>query len=175
MKKQKQMDLAFDNYLTVSKILREDIIKLLSQREETDQWQRRFIKELTITCEAFSACYRGILEIDKDGYENKLSKNQLTVLEDERSLSTDDRLKYTLTGIHKVLSLEPIPNFGQPLWESARKAILKRDQLTHPKDISSLLLETRDFEEYEEGLTWLYEQHSNVLSLIQEKHKSLIK
>lgn len=143
---------------------------LLDQRDESDSWKRRYIREIISACEAHSYCFQAVLKIDQTDYQTVLNKKELKLLDKENLLSTEHRLKYTLRVVHKVFELKNPPKFDGENWEFAKQGIFKRHLLNHPKQVSDLTICDDQWCEIETGLIWLIQQYFNLLSKLQDKY-----
>ncbi len=167
---QTKMNKAFENYLSLSNELISDGEYLLSLDENDIRWQRNFIRTVVSIIEGYSHCFRQIAVIGVKMGAGELTKKEEDVLLNEENYRICDRIKLTLRSTYKMLSIKPLPDFGTKDWSSARFALKKRNSLTHPKTIMDLEITEETWGQIHDGLTWLFEQHANLVKFIYERH-----
>lgn len=171
---QTKMDQAFDNYLSLSNELLMDGEYILRIESEDISWKRHFIRIVVSIIEGYSHCFRNITVIGVELGEGNLTKKEIDVLHNEEKYGLCERVKLTLKGIYKMNDISPLPDFGTEEWRRAMVALEKRNSLTHPKAISDLELTDNSWNNIRIGLTWLFEQHANLMKSIYEKHNARI-
>lgn len=164
------MDAAFANYLALSDVLMADGQFLLDMEKADSQWQRMFIRNAAALIEGYSHCFRDIAKIGLEIDESLIPKADQKALTDHK-MDTDERIKRTLKVIYRLLQIAPYPNFGDANWCNSKLALQKRHALMHPKTVDDLEITSESWEKIYAGLTWLIEQHFNVMNLIHERAK----
>ena len=171
---QVRMNKAFDNYLKVTKCLQDDGHHVLNTDDGTDSYRRNFIRCITAVVEGYNNCLYEMARIGFEMRENQkfeLSEKELKVLSDPRGSCAPDRIKRTLSALHKMLNLPKI-DFGTEGWESTKKAIQKRDDLIHPKTAKNLEFADEPYDVLKEGLIWIYEQQCETVEIMIERAKA---
>lgn len=168
---QARMNTAFDNYLALSDLLMADGQLLLDMQQADDRWQRIFIRTAVALVEGYSNCFREMAAI---GFEcdpsAPLSNKEREVLTSERGMSAGDRIKLTLRATHLIFALTPLPDFSGEDWSNAMFAIEKRHVLLHPKTVADLEISFDSWARIHSGLSWLVEQHFNVVRAIHRQY-----
>lgn len=167
---QTKMNQAFENYLSLSNELLSDGEYILSLESNDIRWQRNFIRTVVSIIEGYSHCFRQITVIGDEMGAGNLTKKEKDVLYNEEKYGLCDRIKLTLKGIYKMVGIKPLPNFGTEEWTRALCALENRNSLMHPKSITDLKISVNSWDRIRSGLTWLFEQHSNLMKSIYERH-----
>lgn len=169
---QTKLGCAFDNYFSLSDILKADIRALLDEERNDQYWRRNFIRSSGPFFEGYAHCLRDMCTIRLEcSPAPKLTKRESDVLQSERRCSAPDRIKHALKLAYRIFELAPAPNFSCKKWQSAKKVFTKRDGLMHPKSPSDLEVTDDSWGECHEGVTWLMEQFF-IDSLLQQKYLS---
>ncbi len=166
------MDSAFDNYLILSKELRNDLLALLESESGSQHWRRNFVRVSASLIEGHAQCLRDMCTVSFDCISPPITANESNVLKSEDSFSTSERIKYTLRAAYKLFEINPVPNFGGAEWSKAQRMMLKRHSLMHPKTLTDLEISDELWIELHDGATWLIEQMLNIPSLLQKKYGS---
>ena len=167
---QERMDTAFDNYLKLSDILRDDLVALQENELESQQWRRNFIRASVALIEGHAHCLRDMCSVSFDCDAPEITKNESAVLMAERGFDANERIKLTLRVAYKIFELAPAPTFSGREWPRVQQVLVKRDLLMHPKTPSDLEISGDLWIEMREGVMWLFEQLFNFFSLLEEKH-----
>ena len=169
---QTRMDAAFDNYFSLSAILKADIRALLDEERHDQCWRRNFIRSTGAFFEGYAHCLRDMCAVRLEcSHAPELTKRESDVLQSERGCSAPDRIKLTLNIAYRFFGLAPAPNFDCKEWQSAKKVFTKRNGLMHPKNPSDLEVTDELWRESHEGVAWLMEQFF-IDSLLQQKYLS---
>lgn len=167
---QQKMDVAFDNYLQLTRILQEDMTVLLESENDTQQWRRNFIRASAALIEGHAHCLRDMCSISFDCVAPEITSKEAEVLQSERSFDANERIKLTMRVAYKLFELEPAPTFGGHEWPRAQRVLTKRHLLMHPKAPSDLELPDDLWRELREDVTWLFAQLFSFLTLLEKKH-----
>jgi len=169
---QERMDTAFDNYLALSVLLREDLLSLLEKESKSPQWRRNFIRVSATLIEGYAHCYREICAVSFESVAPDINSRETKVLHSERDFDANERIKLTLRAAHQLFDLQSAPNFGGPEWPRAKRVLEKRHLLMHPKVPSDLDIPDELWNELRADVTWLLEQMFNFVSTLQAKYGS---
>lgn len=167
---QNKMDAAFDNYLELTAILREDLSALLDTESESQDWRRNYVRVCASLMEGHVSCLREICGVSFDCEAPKINKEETKVLLCEKSFGASDRIKLTLRAAHTLFELHPSPNFGDSNWSNAKNFLEKRDSIMHPKKCADLEISEDQWPELHEGSIWIITQFFNFISALQKKH-----
>ncbi|MBU0602970.1 MAG: hypothetical protein KKD25_11300 [Gammaproteobacteria bacterium] len=167
---QERMDAAFDNYLALSDLLREDLLALLESESKSLHWRRNFIRVSAALIEGHAHCLREMCAVSFECVAPDISSKETKVLRSEKSFDADERIKLTLRAAYKLFGLQPAPNFGGPEWPRAKRVLKKRHLLMHPKTPSDLDIPDELWNELRADVIWLLEQLFNFISALQTKH-----
>ena len=170
---QERMDAAFDNYLRLSKILRDDMNALLDSENNTQPWRRNFIRASAALIEGHAHCLRDMCAVSFDCVAPEITTKESDVLRLEKSFDTNERIKLTLRVAYKLFELEPAPNFGGSEWPTAQQVLTKRHLPMHPKIPADLEIPDDLWTTLRKDVTWLFEQLFSFLSLLEKKHAGL--
>ncbi len=170
MSLQKKMDKAFDNYFTITEILKSDILFLIELDDDNNSGRRNYIRTLTPLIEGYSSCFREIASIGLECNSPVISNKERQVLKEESKFGAADRIKLTLKATYKMFELVPVPDFGGNNWENAKVAITKRGALMHPKSALDLEISESSWLVIRNGLFWLTKEHFEITRLLQEKN-----
>ena len=151
-----KMDSAFDNYFSLSAILKADIRSLLDEERRDQYWRRNFIRSSGALFEGYAHCLREMCPAPGKS---------------ERRFSAPDRIELALNRAYSFFELAPAPNFDCKEWQSAKNVFTKRNGLMHPKNPSDLEVTDELWRESHEGVAWLMEQFF-IDSLLQQKYLS---
>jgi len=169
-KLQARFDRAFDNYLVLTNLLREDMESMLETRSASLQWRRNSIRAASALLEGHAHCLRQLCAVGLLCNAPPLTSKERSVIEEERAFDTCERMKLTLRAAYKLLSLQPTPDFGGKQWQRAQRLLRKRHRLMHPKRPSDLGVSNRTWSEMRAGMTWLMQQFFDYLALAQAKY-----
>lgn len=164
------MDAAFENYLALSAVLREDLLVLLDSESNSQCWRRNFVRASASLIEGYVHCLREMCAVSFECTAPQISSAQADVIRSERSFNGNERLKFTLTAAHALFELQPGPNFGGSDWVRARRVLARRNLLMHPKTPTDLCIPDSLWAELRDDVTWLLTQLFNVIAALQEKH-----
>ena len=167
---QEKMDVAFDNYLLLSKVLHADMTTLLDNESNTQHWRRNFIRSSAALIEGEAHCLRDMCALSFECAAPEIASKEADVLRSEKDFGAEDRIKLTLRAAYKLFELAPAPNFGGNEWPRAQRVLHKRHLLMHPKTPIDLEVPDDLWNEIRDGVTWLMEQFFNFLFLLQQKH-----
>lgn len=168
---QQKMDAAFDNYFQLSRVLQEDMNALLDDETNTQHWRRNFIRTSAALIEGYAHCLREMCAVVSfECIAPEITKKEAAVLQSERSMDANERIKRTLRVAYKLFELAPAPNFGGHEWPKAQRILEKRHLLMHPKAPVDLEITDDLWNELRGDITWLVEQLFNFFSLLKEKH-----
>ena len=167
---QKRMDAAFDNYLALSDLLREDFVALLESESDSQHWRRNYVRVSASLIEGYANCFREMCAVSFECVAPEIRKKELEVLVSEQSFDANERIKLTLRAAYKLFELQPAPNFGGPEWPRAQRVLAKRHLLMHPKTPADLEVPDSLWVELREDVTWLIGQLFNFVAALQAKH-----
>lgn len=168
---QELMDAAFDNYLKLSDLLRDDLAALLDTESESQHWRRNYIRVSASLIEGYAHCLREMCAVSFECVAPEIGKKETEVLRSERSFDANERIKLTLRVAYKLFELQqPAPNFGGPEWPRAQRVLAKRHLLMHPKTPADLEVSDNLWNELRGDVTWMIEQLFNFISALNEKH-----
>lgn len=169
---QEQMNAAFDNYFTLSNVLREDLVALLDSESDSQHWRRNYIRVSASLIEGYAHCLREMCAVSfsLEVIAPEISQKEKKVIRSERTFDANERLKLTLRVAYKLFELQPAPNFGGPEWLRARRILEKRHLLMHPTRPADLVISENLWNELHDDVTWLIEQLFNFISALQKKH-----
>jgi hypothetical protein len=170
MELQARMNAAFDNYLALSDLLMSDGLLLLEMDQTDARWQRIFIRTAAALVEGYSHCFREMAAVGLECDSSAIPNKEREVLATEISMGTSDRIKLTLRATYRMFNLTPMPDFGSENWSNAKLALEKRHVLMHPKTVADLEIPPGLWERIHSGLSWLIEQHFNVITAIHERY-----
>lgn len=163
------MDAAFDNYFAMSDALRDDVEAVLRCDDGSQSFRRNFVRAACALGEGNSACFREICAIGLETGPGDLSEMEVSALQDERSMSSAARAKFTLRAAYKMLQLPLPPNFGDIGWNNAQILLAKRDCLMHPKSVEDLEITDVQWAKVYEGAQWLFTQLFGLVEQLQQK------
>ena len=164
------MDAAFDRYFAMSDALRNDLEAILGSEDESQSFRRNFVRVTCALGEGYASCFREICAIGLETGPGDLSTREVKALQDERSLDSIERAKFTLRAAYKMLQLPSPPDFGDRGWASAQTLLLKRDGLMHPKSMDDLTISDSQWEAVHEGARWLLTQLFGLVEQLQRKY-----
>jgi hypothetical protein len=167
---QAKYDRAFDNYLSLTKLLREDLESMLDTRPQSHQWRRNFIRTAAAMLEGHAHCLRDLCMVALHFDTPALTERERAVLVAEKSVDANERIKLTLRAAYKLHSLAPAPDFGGREWKRAQRVLRKRHRLMHPKRPRDLGVKNRTWSEIRGGTLWLMKQFFDFLALAQAKY-----
>lgn len=167
---QEQVDVAFDNYLTLSEVLRSDLERLLDEEREDEYWRRNFIRASAALIEGYAHCLREICIVGLACEAPELSAVEKKVLLSESACSANERVKRTLKATYKLLELSRAPDFGGTEWPNAQQILDKRHLLMHPKKPQDLEVPDELWKNTREGVGWLLKQFVTIFEQLQHKH-----
>jgi len=167
---QERMDAAFDNYLALSIILRNDLLALLESESNSQHWRRNFVRVSASLIEGYAHCLRDICAVSFECVAPEIAKKEAEVLSSERTFDANERIKLTLRAAYKLFELQPAPNFGGPEWPRAQRVLAKRHLLMHPKTPADLDMPDALWNELRDDVTWLIEQLFSFVALLEKKH-----
>ncbi len=167
---QKRMDVAFDNYFLLSNILQADMDMLLDAENDSQHWRRNFIRVSASLIEGYAHCLREMCVVSFECIAPEISKKESGVLQSERSVNANERIRRTLRVAYKLFQLMPAPNFGGNEWPRAQRVLTKRHLLMHPKIPADLEVPDDLWNEMREDVAWLMEQLFNFFLLLEQKH-----
>lgn len=167
---QARMDAAFDRYFAMSDALRDDVEAVLKTEDGSQSFRRNFVRAACSLGEGYAACFREICAIGLETGPGDLTKNEVSALQDERSLGSVDRTKFTLRAAYKMLQLPVPPNFGDKGWVDAQALLAKRDCLMHPKSMEDLTVTDTQWDKVYEGARWLFAQLFGLVEQLRQKH-----
>ena len=170
MELQARMNAAFDNYLALSELLMSDGLMLLDMEQTDVRWQRNFIRTAAALVEGYSHCFREMALIGLECDPSEIPKKEREMLVTEAHMDTSDRIKLTLRVIYRMFKFTPMPDFGSENWSNAKLALEKRHALMHPKTVADLEISPGSWERIHSGLSWLIEQHFNLIKAAYERH-----
>lgn len=153
---QEKFDDAIDNYLEISKMVKDDLRWMLDIDDGSEIWRRAFIRSSIPLIEAYCASLRGMVRVTLDNGFN-VSNKDAKAIEEEKSCSAEDRIKRNIKSAYEVFGIKPAPNFNCDEWALAKNAIKKRGELMHPISPKSLELPEILFNDYREGISWVVE------------------
>ena len=168
---QQRMDIAFDNYLQLSRVLEADMTALIDSECEDQHWRRNFIRSAAALIEGHAHCLREMCAVSFECIAPELTKKETDVVRSEESFSAAERIKLTLRAAYTLFELAPAPNFGGSEWLKAQRVLLKRHLLMHPKTPADLEVSDAMWNDIRTDIAWLMEQFFNFLSLLQRKHE----
>jgi len=166
------MDAAFENYLALSNVLREDLEVLLDSETDSQPWRRNFIRACAAIIEGHVHCLRELCAVSFECVAPEISGKEAEVIRSEQNFGASDRIKLTLRAAYKLFELQPAPNFGGPEWPRAQRILKKRHGLMHPKAPEDLEVSDALWSELKEDVAWLVLQLFNFMSDLQAKHSS---
>lgn len=166
------MDTAFDNYITLSDALREDLFALLEMESSSQCWRRNYIRVSASLIEGYVHCFREMCAVSFECVGPEIGEKEAEAVRSERNFNANERIKLTLRAAHKIFELQPEPNFGGSEWRSAQCVFEKRHLLMHPKTLGDLEVSNEQWLELRDGVTWLIEQISTFIAALQAKHGS---
>jgi len=164
------MDLAVDNYLDLSSILRGDLEAMLAEESNSPHWRRNFVRTCFALLEGYIYATGQIAAIALYEEEHGLNEKELRALDFNSRMKAEDRFKYTLKAAYKRLELQPTPNFGGLQWQKAQDLFAIRDKFMHPKCPSDLAINDDKWSEIWNDMTWLIEQTFAFLETLEAKH-----
>lgn len=167
---QLRMDAAFDNYLALSDVLREDLVALLNGESDSPHRRRNFVRASASLIEGYAHCVREICTVSFECASPAISRRETDVLRSERSFDANERVKLTLRVAYKLFELQPTPDFGGHEWPRARRVLTKRHQLMHPMSPADLEISDDLWIELRDDASWLVEQVFNFMTALQKKH-----
>lgn len=172
---QRQMDSAFDNYLELSEVLREDLCALLDAELDSLASRRNLIRASVVMIEGYTHCIREMclvgLQCDPPALTKPaLTKKEVAALKSERSVDTNDRFKLTIRAAYKMFALSPLPDFGGEYWVRAQNLLIKRHLLMHPKVPSDLDIDSSSWPDIKDDVAWLMQQLFEFFALLQKRH-----
>ena len=169
---QQLFDAAFDNYIEMSCVLRDDLKALQKTQSVEQHWKRNFIRASAALFEGYTYCLREMCMVSFKCEAPKLNKEQTAVLKDERNFSAQDRIRLTLRAAYRLFELEPAPEFGDAGWTRAQGIFQKRHLLMHPKTATDLAVDDRCWIKSRDGVAWLLGQFIQFFVLLQRKVKA---
>jgi len=167
---QDRMDAAFDNYVALTNLLREDLVSLLDSESNSLHWRRNFIRVSASLIEGHVHCLREIWVVSFDCLAPSIHPKEAEALCSEGKFSANERLKFTLRAAYKLFELQPAPNFGGLEWCRALRVLEKRHLLMHPKNPADLHVSKHLWADLYSGVTWLIEQLFTFISALEKKH-----
>ena len=153
---QEKFDLAMDNYLDMSRIVRSDLYWILDMDDNIDHWRRTFLRSSIPLIEAYCQSFRDMVEVAIDAGIEVSNKNRKAVM-DEKSCDAKERIKRNIRTAYEVFELSPAPDFGCMQWENAKDAIDKRGALMPPISHQDLDVSEDSYYQYQDRIVWLYE------------------
>jgi hypothetical protein len=167
---QERMDAAFDNYLTLSELLREDLVALLESESDSQHWRRNYVRVSASLIEGYANCFREMCAVSFECVAPEINKKESEVLVTEQSSGANERIRLTLRAAYKLFELQPGPNFGGLEWHRAQRVLAKRHLLMHPKTPADLEVPDPLWVELRDDVTWLIGQLFNFVAALQAKH-----
>jgi hypothetical protein len=167
---QRQMNKAFDNYLALSDVLREDLSALLDTELDSQASQRNFIRAAAAMIEGYTHCIREMCLVGLQCDAPTLTANEVAALKSERGVDTNDRYKLTVRAAYKMFDLSPHPDFGGEQWARAQEVLNKRHLLMHPKLPDDLEIPISKWPAIKDDVAWLMQQLFEFVALLQKKH-----
>lgn len=164
------MDAAFDNYLELSDVLREDLLVLLESESDSPHWRRNYVRVSASLIEGHAHCLREMCAVSFECVAPAISQKEAEVLRSERNFDANERIKLTLRATYKLFELQPASNFGGREWPRAQRVLAKRHLFMHPKSPADLEISDDLWTELRDDVTWLIEQFFNVMSALQKKY-----
>jgi hypothetical protein len=169
---QERMDAAFENYLALSEILREDLLALLESESDSQHWRRNYVRVGASLIEGYASSFRQMCAVSFECLAPEISKKEAEVLCAEQNFSANERIKLTLRVAHKLFELQTAPNFGGPEWPRAQRVLSKRHLLMHPKTPADLDIPDALWSELHDDVIWLLQQLFNFVASVQKKHET---
>jgi len=170
MELQDRMNAAFENYLELSDILTADGLELLESEKSDERWQRNYLRTSVALIEGYSHCFREMAAIGLECNSTEIPKNERDVLISEANVDTNNRIKLTLRATYRMFGIKPIPDFSSENWVNAKLGLEKRHSLMHPKNPSDLKISHDEWSQIYSGISWLIEQHFNLVKFLYEKY-----
>jgi hypothetical protein len=167
---QERMDAAFENYLELSEVLREDMLALHAAELDSQHWRRNYVRLSAVLIEGYASCFREMCVVSLECEAPVISQKEREVLLSERSFNANERIKLTLRAAYKLFEIRPAPNFEGPEWVRAKRILEKRHLLMHPKTAEDLMISDVLWNELRDGAIWLIEQFFAVIAALQTKH-----
>ena len=164
------MDVAFDNYISLTNLLREDLVSLLDSESNSQHWRRNFIRVSASLIEGHVHCLREICVVSFDCLAPSIHPKEAEALCSEGKFSANERLKFTLRAACKLFELQPAPNFGGLEWFRARRVLEKRHLLMHPKSPADLHVLDDLWADIFGGVNWVCEQLFGFVAALEKKH-----
>lgn len=165
-----QMDSAFDNYFSLSEVLREDLNVLLDSELDSATSRRNFIRASAAMIEGYAHCIREMCLIGLQCDTPDITNKEAAAIRSERDFNTTDRFKLTVRAAFKIFELSPLPDFGGARWARAQEVLKKRHMLMHPKEPGDLQIESSSWIGVSDDVAWLMQQLFAFFELLQEKH-----
>ena len=169
---QRRLDVAFDNYLKLTDVLRSDLQEMLTAETNTPQWRRNFIRAAAALLEGHTYCLRQMCRMALQCTAPAITSKERRAILDENAFDANTRIMLILRAAYKLHSLGPLPRFDDTNWKNAQRVILKRHRLMHPRRPSDLGLADTTWRLHKKGIIWLAEQFFGFLALLQAKHGS---
>lgn len=166
---QRRMDDAFDNYLALSDILREDFTELLDSNSDSPASKRNLIRTAVALIEGLTNNIREMCIIGLECGVTGLSKKEILAVTCENYADAGERYKLTVRAGYKVTSLSPLPDFSDAGWSRAQNVFKKRNLLMHPKQARDLEIEA-SWSEITDDITWLIQPLFDFIQLLQQQH-----
>lgn len=166
-----EMDKAFEDYLSISAVLLEDMFKLQDVRSDDESWRRNYVRVMAVLVESYANCFRGIALVGLNTGFLDCNEKEEKLLRDESSFDICERIKLSIKVAYSMFEITPPPDFGDGKWEFAKKALKKRGALMHPKSLDDLRISGKDWLEMDEGLGWLFNQLASVIELAFYKRR----
>lgn len=167
---QEQMDAAFDNYLALSEILREDLKALLLSESKSQHWRRNYVRVSASLIEGYANCFRELCSVSLRCAHPKISSKEYDILSSEKSFSANERIKRSLRVAYKLFELQPAPNFGGAEWLRAQRVLKTRHSLMHPKTPADLEISDEVWSELRDDVTWLITQLFDFVAALEAKY-----
>ena len=164
------MDAAFDKFLVVSELLRDDLMQLLTSESNSQSWRRNFIRVSASLLEGYASCFREMCAVSFDCLAPSVNQKEEMVLRSEGKCGASDRLKLTLNATYKIFELQPAPSFDGADWRHAQSFFEKRNRLMHPKNPADLHVSDDLWKEVFGGFSWLCEQLFGFVVALENKH-----
>lgn len=74
------MDVAFDNYIALSDILREDLLALLETDSDSQHWHRNYVRVSASLIEGYAHCLREMCAVSFECVAPDISKKEAEVI-----------------------------------------------------------------------------------------------
>ena len=167
---QRQLDSAFDNYLQLTDLLRDDLNQMLDSEVNAQHWRRNFVRASVAMLEGHAYSLRQICVVALRCEAPSITGKERRAIQEERAFDTNDRFKLTLRAAYKLHSFKPLPRFDGGEWRQACKLMRKRHRLMHPRNPRDLGMADSTWKSYKRSIVWLTRQFFLFLELLARKH-----